>query len=78
MPLQFLSDSMQPASQNIKKPHILSLMLLSAFAVMGAIILTPALPEVSRFFNTTVGTTQLTITIFLLGYAGGQLIYAFC
>lgn len=62
-------------NSNEKKPHIISLMLLSAFAVMGAIVLTPALPEVSTFFGTTIGITQLTVTIFLLGYAGGQLIY---
>lgn len=58
-----------------KEPHILSLMLLSAFAAMGAILMTPALPEITKFFHTSVGTTQLTVTSFLLGYAIGQLIY---
>ncbi|MDP1573453.1 MAG: MFS transporter [Coxiellaceae bacterium] len=60
---------------NTKKPHILSLMLLSAFAVMGAIVMMPALPEISVFFQKSIGTTQLTATSFLLGYSIGQLIY---
>lgn len=58
-----------------KEPHILSLMLLSAFAAMGAILMTPALPQIADFFNIGVGTTQLTVTSFLLGYALGQLMY---
>lgn len=58
-----------------KEPHILSLMLLSAFAVMGAIILTPSLPEISSFFKVNTGLAQMTVTLFLLGYGGGQLIY---
>lgn len=58
-----------------KAPHIISLMLLSAFAAMGAIIMTPALPEIADFFGKSVGSTQLAVTSFLLGYALGQLIY---
>ena len=58
-----------------KAPNIISLMLLSAFAAMGAIIMTPALPEIADFFGKSVGSTQLAVTSFLLGYAIGQLIY---
>jgi DHA1 family bicyclomycin/chloramphenicol resistance-like MFS transporter len=58
-----------------KAPHIISLMLLSAFAAMGAIIMTPALPAIADFFGRSVGATQLAVTSFLLGYALGQLIY---
>lgn len=50
-------------------------MLLSAFAAMGAIIMSPALPDIAHFFGKTVGETQLGVTSFLLGYAMGQLIY---
>lgn len=60
---------------NSKEPHIVSLMLLSAFAAMGAILMTPALPEISAYFHISIGTTQLTVTSFLLGYAIGQLVY---
>ena len=58
-----------------KAPHIISLMLLSAFAAMGAIIMTPALPEIATYFGKSVSSTQLAVTSFLLGYALGQLIY---
>ena len=58
-----------------KQPHIISLMLLSAFAAMGAILMTPALPLIASFFRTSMGLTQLTVTSFLLGYALGQLMY---
>lgn len=61
--------------ESSKEPHLLSLMLLSAFAVMGAIILTPDLPKITSFFHISTGTSQLSVSIFLLGYAGGQLIY---
>lgn len=58
-----------------KEPHIVGLTLLSGFAVMGAILMTPALPAIAHFFNKSVGSTQLTVTSFLLGYALGQLVY---
>lgn len=58
-----------------KEPHIISMMLLSAFAIMGALVMTPSLPKMSTFFGTSVGTTQLAVTVFLLGYAIGQLVY---
>ena len=58
-----------------KKPHIISLMLLSAFASMGAILMTPALPEIGHYFNVSSGTAKFTVTGFLLGYALGQLFY---
>ncbi|MCX7124534.1 MAG: Bcr/CflA family efflux MFS transporter [Gammaproteobacteria bacterium] len=59
----------------VKPPNIISLMILSAFASMGAILMMPALPEISAHFGTDTSTTQLTVTCFLLGYALGQLFY---
>jgi MFS transporter, DHA1 family, multidrug resistance protein len=58
-----------------KEPHIIALTLLCAFAAMGAILMTPALPAIAQYFNISVGSTQLTVTSFLLGYALGQLMY---
>lgn len=60
---------------NQKEPHILILIIMSSFASMGAIILAPALPEIAQYFHISQGHSQLTITLFLLGYAIGQLIY---
>src|SRR3990167_3264566 len=69
------SQSEQLYRLKSKVPHIISLMLLSAFAAMGAIVMTPALPQIANFFGKNVGSTQLVVTSFLLGYAIGQLIY---
>lgn len=60
---------------NQKEPHILILIVMSSFASMGAIIFAPALPEIAEYFHISQGHSQLTITLFLLGYAIGQLIY---
>jgi MFS transporter, DHA1 family, multidrug resistance protein len=60
---------------NQKEPHILALIVMSSFASMGAIIFAPALPEIAQYFHISQGYSQLTITLFLLGYAIGQLIY---
>ena len=48
---------------------------MSSFASMGAVIFTPALPEIADYFHITDNLSQLTITLFLVGYALGQLIY---
>src|SRR4029078_3396446 len=58
-----------------KEPHIFILIIMCSFASMGAIIFTPALPEIGQFFHVAQGHSQLTISLFLLGYAIGQLIY---
>ena len=38
-----------------KEPHIITLIVMSSFASMGAVIFTPALPELSAFFNISPG-----------------------
>lgn len=58
-----------------KEPHLLILIIMSSFATMGAVIFTPALPEIAHYFQISAGHSQLTITLFLLGYAVGQLLY---
>ncbi len=60
---------------NVKEPKLVCLIILSAFASMGAVLMTPALPEIVRYFHITQGKAQLTVTLFLVGYAFGQLIY---
>ena len=67
--------SLQQHRLNQKEPHILILIIMSSFASMGAIIFAPALPEIAQYFHISQGHSQLTITLFLLGYAIGQLIY---
>lgn len=59
----------------MKKISFLLLFLLISFGSISAVLFTPALPEISHFFHVTEAQTQLTITLFLAGYALGQLLY---
>ena len=54
---------------------MISLLLMISFATFNAVLFTPALPNITRYFSITNNVAQLTITWFLLGYAMGQLIY---
>lgn len=58
-----------------KAPYLLTLIIMSSFASMGAVIFTPALPQIASFFGISNSHSQFTITLFLAGYALGQLIY---
>ncbi|PHQ79476.1 MAG: MFS transporter [Coxiella sp. (in: Bacteria)] len=72
------NDQMNEPSEfrlNTKEPQLISLIILSAFASMGAVLMTPALPAIMTFFHINEGQAQLTVTLFLVGYACGQLIY---
>lgn len=60
---------------DVKEPKLISLIIMSAFASMGAVLMSPALPEITSYFKISEGMAQLTVTLFLVGYALGQLIY---
>ena len=70
-----MTDLFQTHRLNQKEPHIVTLIIMSSFASMGAVIFAPALPEIAQYFNISQGHSQLIITLFLLGYAVGQLVY---
>ena len=59
-----------------KKPHLFCLILLISFPSVSTVLISPALPAISDFFNVSNGYTQQLITIFVIGYALGQLIYS--
>lgn len=59
-----------------REPPLLILLLLVTFASVSAVLYTPALPMISRQFGVSVSQTQLTLTLFLMGYAVGNLFYA--
>lgn len=46
-----------------------------SFASVNAVLFTPALPEIADFFHLSEEITQLTVSLFLIGYALGQLLY---
>lgn len=64
------------AAQGIPgRPSFFVLLLLISLASVCAVFFTPALPEVARRFDVSRQTAQLTVSVFLLGYALGQLPY---
>ena len=56
-------------------PSTFILVLLISYAAVSAVLFTPALPEIMQSLGTNHAGIQLTVAIFLLGYAFGQLIY---
>ncbi len=62
-------------SLKTEKLSLFTLINLTAFASVAAVLYTPALPSIMRYFHVTEGQAQLTMSLFLIGYALGQLIY---
>jgi len=51
------------------------LLLMISFASVNAVLFTPALPDIASFFSVSNDEAQLTVSLYLVGYAVGQLIY---
>ncbi len=51
------------------------LVALTACGTLGMHIIIPALPATARAMGISIGTVQLTITLYLVGLATGQLLY---
>jgi len=51
------------------------LVALTACGTLGMHIIIPALPATARAMGISIGTVQLTITLYLVGLAAGQLLY---
>src|SRR5258708_21726296 len=54
---------------------ILLLVAMTACGTMGMHVIIPALPATALALNMSISTTQLTITLYLVGLAVGQLFY---
>ncbi len=68
----------RPQVSFMKNQHLPSftfLFLLISFGSVGAVLFTPSLPELTHYFNVSQSLAGLTVTIFLIGYALGQLLY---
>lgn len=59
----------------LKKSHLLVLTILISFASFSAVLFTPALPSLAIFFQISDSEVQWAITLYLIGYAIGQLPY---
>ncbi|PCI52646.1 MAG: hypothetical protein COB36_14660 [Alphaproteobacteria bacterium] len=62
-------------SRLTKKPSTVILIALISSPSFGATLFTPAMPAIMDDFNISEGASQFSLTIFVIGYALGQLIY---
>ena len=58
-----------------RRPPILLLVLATAIGGLSMNIFIPSMPGLVRYFATDIATVQLTLTLYLVGIAVGQLIY---
>ncbi len=58
-----------------KAPSIFILLLLVSFGSVSAVLYTPALPQIAHELALSQNAAQLTVTLFLIGYALGTLPY---
>ena len=63
-----------PFGSRAQAPFLL-LVGLTACGTMGMHVIIPALPATARALDMSISTTQLTITLYLIGLAVGQLFY---
>ncbi len=61
---------------DLKKPSLFTLIILISLGSIGAALFTPTIPSLIRAFGVSGAESQMTITLYLAGYAIGQLIYA--
>lgn len=69
------TNSIKANKQTERKPSLLTLILLISFASTATVLNTPAMPEMSRFFNLGSGVVQWFVTLFVLAYAIAPLLY---
>ncbi len=63
-----------PLGRLVRAPFLL-LVAMTACGTMGMHVIIPALPATARALNMSISATQLTITLYLIGLAAGQLFY---
>ena len=62
----------------MSSPSVLLAVLITSLVALGPLstdFYLPALPAITAAFDTDVGTTQLTLSVFLIGFGVGQLAY---
>ncbi len=70
--MRFLSTPLLGARARAPFPLLVA---LTACGTLGMHIIIPALPATARAMGISIGTVQLTITLYLVGLAAGQLLY---
>ena len=63
--------TIQPA----KKPPVILLLSIQLGGIVGINVFAPSMPDIARSLETSQSAVQLTITVFLIGFVVGQLVY---
>lgn len=61
---------------NSSKPPLICLILLISLPSVATVLISPALPPIASFFHITDAYAQQLITLAVVGYAFGQLLYS--
>jgi DHA1 family bicyclomycin/chloramphenicol resistance-like MFS transporter len=64
-----------PLLRTRARAPFLLLVALTACGTLGMHVIIPALPATARAMGISIGSVQLTITLYLIGLAAGQLLY---
>ncbi len=64
-----------PLLRTRERAPFLLLVALTACGTLGMHVIIPALPATARAMGISIGSVQLTITLYLIGLAAGQLLY---
>lgn len=64
-----------PVLGGFSRAPFLLLVAMTACGTLGMHVIIPALPATARALDMSIGATQLTITLYLIGLAFGQLFY---
>jgi DHA1 family bicyclomycin/chloramphenicol resistance-like MFS transporter len=51
------------------------LALVTAIGLLSIDLYIPAMPEIGRLLDSPASEVQLTISVYLIGFAGGQIVY---
>lgn len=62
-------------NKNVSKLSVVWLLSYISIASVSAAIITPALPAIEQTFALSTGTVEWIVSVFLIGYVIGQLIY---
>lgn len=75
LPLPSPASSIPPPAGPARSPSLALLIAITMTGTVALHIFIPALPAAARDVGTSASTVQLTITLYLIGLAAGQLVY---
>jgi DHA1 family bicyclomycin/chloramphenicol resistance-like MFS transporter len=69
------SAEISPDKPAVKRPPLFMLIALTAFGPMSIDLYLPSMPDLTRQFHADISQVELTLSVFLIGFAFAQLVY---